>query len=99
MGTWVLRVDLTPNVDCVNLARNGRSSKSYYDEGIWQNVLAQHADYILIQFGHNDMPGKGPARETDPETTYAANMRRYIDRGAGRGSAARYCHVALAAQL
>jgi pectin methylesterase-like acyl-CoA thioesterase len=24
------------------------------------------------------MPGKGPTRETDPETTYAANLRRYI---------------------
>ncbi|MGO8759019.1 MAG: GDSL-type esterase/lipase family protein [Terracidiphilus sp.] len=70
--------DLAANVECVNLARNGRSSKSYYDEGLWQNALAAHADYILIQFGHNDMPGKGPARETDPETTYAANMRRYI---------------------
>ena len=35
--------DLTPNVDCVNLARNGRSSKSYYDEGVWKDVLAQDA--------------------------------------------------------
>jgi lysophospholipase L1-like esterase len=69
---------LTANVECVNLARNGRSSKNYYDEGQWQEALAAHADYILIQFGHNDMPGKGSARETDPETTYAANMRRYI---------------------
>jgi len=77
---------MTPNVDCINLARNGRSSKSYYDEGIWQNVLAQHADYILIQFGHNDMPGKGPARETDPDTTYAANMRRYIDQARAQGA-------------
>jgi lysophospholipase L1-like esterase len=79
--------DLTPNVDCVNLARNGRSSKSYYDEGAWKDVLAQHAGYILIQFGHNDMPGKGPARETDPDTTYAANMRRYI--GEARAAGAR----------
>jgi lysophospholipase L1-like esterase len=69
---------LTPNVECINLAKNGRSSKSYYDEGVWKTVLAEHADFILIQFGHNDMPGKGPTRETDPETTYAANMRRYI---------------------
>jgi lysophospholipase L1-like esterase len=69
---------LTANVVCINQARNGRSSKSYYDEGLWKQALAQHPDYILIQFGHNDMPGKGPARETDPETTYAANMRRYI---------------------
>jgi lysophospholipase L1-like esterase len=78
--------DLTPNVDCVNLARNGRSSKSYYDEGVWKDVLAQHADYILIQFGHNDMPGKGPLRETDPETTYAANMRRYITEAQAEGA-------------
>ncbi len=78
--------DLTPNVDCVNLARNGRSSKSYYDEGVWKDVLAQHADYILIQFGHNDMPGKGPERETDPETTYPANMRRYIDEARAEGA-------------
>ena len=77
---------LTPNVDCVNLAKNGRSSKSYYDEGVWRTVLAQHANYILIQFGHNDMPGKGPERETDPETTYAANMRRYIQQARAAGA-------------
>lgn len=77
---------LTSNVECINLARNGRSSKSFYDEGLWKNVLAQHADYILIQFGHNDMPGKGSARETDPETTYAANMRRYITEARAAGA-------------
>jgi lysophospholipase L1-like esterase len=77
---------LTPNVECVNQARNGRSSKSYYDEGLWKTALAQPADYILIQFGHNDMPGKGPDRETDPETTYAANMRRYIQQARAAGA-------------
>lgn len=76
---------MTPNVECVNLAKNGRSSKSYYDEGFWQSALAQHGDYILIQFGHNDMLGKGPARETDPDTTYAANMRRYIKQARAEG--------------
>jgi lysophospholipase L1-like esterase len=78
--------DLTPNMECVNLARNGRSSKSYYEEGVWKDVLAAHGDYILIQFGHNDMPGKGPERETDPETTYAANMRRYITEARAEGA-------------
>jgi len=77
---------LTPNVECINQARNGRSSKSYYDEGLWKQALAQHPDYILIQFGHNDMPGKGPARETAPETTYAANMRRYIQEARTAGA-------------
>ncbi|MGA2672515.1 MAG: rhamnogalacturonan acetylesterase [Terracidiphilus sp.] len=77
---------MTPNVECLNLARNGRSSKSFYDEGLWQDALARHADYILIQFGHNDMTGKGPARETDPDTTYAANMRRYIEEARASGA-------------
>ncbi len=62
-----------------NVAANGRSSKSYRDEGLWDKALALKGDYYLIQFGHNDQPGKGPARETDPATTYYANMARYVD--------------------
>jgi lysophospholipase L1-like esterase len=69
---------MTPNVTCVNEALNGRSSKSFIDEGAWKKALEDRGDYYLIQFGHNDMKGKGPERETDPETTYAANIRRYI---------------------
>ena len=77
---------MTPNVECVNLAKNGRSSKSYYDEGLWKDALSRHPDYILIQFGHNDMPGKGPLRETDADTTYTANMRRYIEQARAIGA-------------
>jgi acetyl esterase/lipase len=62
-----------------NAARNGASSKSYRDEGLWAKALALRGDYYLIQFGHNDQPGKGPARETDPATTYTENMSRYVD--------------------
>jgi lysophospholipase L1-like esterase len=69
---------MTLNVICINEALNGRSSKSFIDEGAWKKALDDHGDYYLIQFGHNDMKGKGPERETDPETTYAANIRRYI---------------------
>jgi lysophospholipase L1-like esterase len=69
---------MTPNVTCVNEALNGRSSKSFINEGAWAKALADKGSYYLIQFGHNDMKRKGPARETDPETTYAANIRRYI---------------------
>ena len=70
---------LTSHAAVVNLARNGRSSRSFIDEGHWRAALARGADVILIQFGHNDMPGKGPERETDPETTYRAFLARYID--------------------
>src|SRR5690606_284311 len=34
--------------------------------------------HVLIQFGHNDMKGKGPARETDPKTTFRENLVRYL---------------------
>ncbi|SFS09449.1 Lysophospholipase L1 [Granulicella pectinivorans] len=69
---------VTPNVTCLDMALNGRSSKSFLDEGAWKKALREHADYYFIQFGHNDMPGKGPERETDPETTFPANLRRYV---------------------
>src|SRR5262245_34570880 len=48
---------LKPGAECVNLARSGSSSKSYYDQGYWRHALAQKPEFILIQFGHNDQPG------------------------------------------
>jgi len=70
---------LTDKAECINTAANGRSSKSFINEGRWTNALALKGDYYLIQFGHNDEPGKGPDRETQPETTYRENMTRYVD--------------------
>jgi pectinesterase len=70
---------VTAQVEVINTAANGRSSKSFIDEGRWADALAKRGQYYLIQFGHNDEPGKGPERETDPKTTYRANMTRYVD--------------------
>src|SRR5437763_15869994 len=70
---------LTPDVECINMARGGRSSKSFIAEGLWKKCLELKPDYILIQFGHNDQPGHGAARETDPETTYRQFMNQYVD--------------------
>ncbi len=72
--------------ECINYARGGRSSKSFIEEGHWAQALAGGADYVLIQFGHNDMPGKGPARETDPNTTYRQWMSRYVDQSRAAGA-------------
>jgi pectinesterase len=69
----------TDGLDVINTAANGRSSKSFIDEGRWTEALAKRGQYYLIQFGHNDEPGKGPERETDPKTTYRANMTRYVE--------------------
>lgn len=68
-----------------NRARNGRSSRSYAAEGHWARALALRPDYVLMQFGHNDVPGKGPDRETDIPT-YGANLARYVDEARARGA-------------
>jgi pectinesterase len=73
------------NVEVVNLAANGRSSKSFIDEGRWKEALQRRGNYYLIQFGHNDEPGKGPERETDPGTTFRANIIRYVEEARGVG--------------
>jgi lysophospholipase L1-like esterase len=69
--------DMTSNVTCIDDALNGRSTKSFIDEGAWTKALARSGDYYLVQFGHNDEK-PDPARHTDPGTTYAANIERYI---------------------
>lgn len=69
-----------------NHAVNGRSSKSFLDEGRWQRVLdrIKPGDYVLIQFGHNDEK-PSPARHTDPGTTFDAHLARYVDDTRARG--------------
>src|ERR1035438_8608500 len=87
-GGWGpgFRDSFGPGVEVVNLALNGRSSKSFREEGHWTPALATKPDYILIQFGHNDVPGKGPDRETDPGTTYRENLARYVDEARAAGA-------------
>ena len=68
---------LTDDVECINVAQNGRSSMSFMKEGRWTNALALHGDYYLIQFGHNNEPGK-PGRSTDMPT-FVSDMEKYVD--------------------
>ena len=82
---------VTSFIACVNLARGGRSSGSYIAEGSWDLALAEMstpgyaATYVLIQFGHNDQPGK-PGRSTDLATEFPANLRRYVEETRARGA-------------
>lgn len=74
-------------VDVVSLAKNGRSTKSFLDEGLF--VPAQEAmlpgDLVLIQFGHNDEKAD-PARHTDPDTTYKENLLFFVREARSRGA-------------
>ena len=77
---------LGPNAECLNFAGGGQSSKSFRDSGNWKKVLDSKPAFVLIQFGHNDMPGKGPKRETDPATTYPQNLTRFIEEARAIGA-------------
>jgi lysophospholipase L1-like esterase len=83
---------LTPETACLNLARGGRSSGSFRAEGRWDEVTGLLRDdagyrrtYVLIQFGHNDQPGK-PGRSTDYATEFPANMARYVEEARALGA-------------
>lgn len=62
-----------------NHAVNGRSSKSFIDEGRWEKVVDEikPGDYVFIQFGHNDEKSN-PDRHTDPGTTFDENLRKFV---------------------
>ena len=62
-----------------NHAVNGRSSKSFIDEGRWDKVLAKikPGDYVIIQFGHNDEKPKAD-RHTDPGSTFDYNLAKFV---------------------
>ena len=68
----------TEDVIVSNHAVNGRSSKSFRDEGRWKKVLEslKPGDYVIIQFGHNDSK-PDVERHTDPNTTLAENLECY----------------------
>ncbi len=68
---------MTPNVTCVDLALNGRSSKSFIDEGAWKKALAEKGDYYFIQFGHNDQKDDA-ARHTDADGSFQMYLQRYV---------------------
>jgi lysophospholipase L1-like esterase len=71
----------------VNRARNGRSTRTFLEEGLWQGILddLRPGDYVMIQFGHNDGASDRPDRYTPPED-YRANLARFVDEARERGA-------------
>ncbi|MBB4593642.1 rhamnogalacturonan acetylesterase [Xanthomonas cannabis] len=82
---------VTSFLSCLNLARGGRSTSNYRAEGSWDIALKELRSggyrqvVVLIQFGHNDQPGK-PGRSTDLATEFPANLRRYVAEARAAGA-------------
>lgn len=71
-----------------NRAVNGRSTRSFIDEGRWDAVLKtlKKGDYVLIQFGHNDQKENDPKRYTNPHTAYRHNIIRFVTEAREKGA-------------
>ncbi len=68
-------------VRVANHAMNGRSSKSFADEGRLDAILSAIApgDLLLVQFAHNDEKATDPVRYTEPWSTYQDYLRLYVE--------------------
>lgn len=76
----ILPLYFKPGVRIDNHAVNGRSTKSFIDEGRWDSLISkvQAGDYVIIEFGHNDEKSEDPKRYAPAETDYSNNLRRFI---------------------
>ena len=71
---------ISPNLDVKNYAQNGKSTKSFIEEGILDQIdqKIKKNDYLLIQFGHNDEKKEDPKRYTTAFGTYQENLLKFI---------------------
>ncbi len=75
-------------VTVCNYAQNGRSTKSFIDRGLWDQVKRdlKPGEYLFIQFGHNDSKKDDPARYAPAFGAYQENLRTFIDYALEKGA-------------
>jgi lysophospholipase L1-like esterase len=78
---------LKDSVEMKSFAQNGRSTKSFIDEGRLALIEKEmkKGDFLFIQFGHNDEKDD-PERHTDPDTTFSENLLRFIKAARAKGA-------------
>ncbi|HPR89644.1 MAG TPA: rhamnogalacturonan acetylesterase [bacterium] len=76
-----------PEIRVVNYAKNGRSTRSFINQGLWSQALAdlRPGDYLFIQFGHNDAKISDTTRYAEAHTAYKANLIRFVTEARARG--------------
>lgn len=79
---------LRRDVRMENHAENGRSTKSFMDEGRLEPIAERIAagDFLFIQFGHNDEKADDPARYADPDVAFPANLERFVSVARDKGA-------------
>lgn len=72
-------------VQVINLAKSGKSTKTFINEGLWAKTLEARPDILLIQFGHNDSHAPDRPESTDAATDFQDYLRQYIDQARAAG--------------
>lgn len=88
-GEMLARHFTAESVRVANHARNGRSTRTFIEEGRWAALIdsLRPGDYVLIQFGHNDASREKEDRYTSP-ADYRRNLERFVDDVEARGGRA-----------
>ncbi|MFC5625151.1 rhamnogalacturonan acetylesterase [Algoriphagus winogradskyi] len=73
-----------------NHAVNGRSTKSFREEGRWDVVMdrIKPGDYVIVEFGHNDQKINSADRYAFADSTYRDNLIRYVNEIREKGGTA-----------
>lgn len=84
----MLHLFLKPSVCVCNHAVNGRSTKSFIDQGRLAVIAEkmQAGDFLFIQFGHNDEKKEDPLRYTEPFGTFQDNLTAYVNTARSKGA-------------
>lgn len=72
-------------VAVLNRAAAGESAKSFRRTGKWKEAMDERADFVLIQFGHNDLGSKDPRVATAAAGEYRAYLKYYVEAARERG--------------
>ena len=74
------------DVEVVDAARGGRSTKSFFNEGLWKKVIdkVKPGDYVFIQFAHNDEKND-TVRGTKPWGEYYSYLKLYVEQTRAKG--------------
>lgn len=84
----MLPLFLNDKVKFDNRAVNGRSTRSFIDQKLWDFVykVLKPGDFVFIQFGHNDAKVEDSLRYTNPHTAYRHNLIRFVTETREKGA-------------
>jgi lysophospholipase L1-like esterase len=75
-----------------NYAKNGRSTRTFIEEGLWTELLnnTEKGDFVILQFGHNDSSVSKGERYTNP-AQFRLNFIAFVQEVKAKGATPILC--------